>query len=91
MPENLFYLFDCVRGAAKNKKFRRGFLLVWHMVLWVLWRARNKAIFKNIVEDPKTLVDEVKILSWKWSADRLKIAPCLFYEWSWDPGDCFMR
>jgi hypothetical protein len=43
MPPNPFYLFDCVSEAAKNKKVRDGFCLVWHTdtVIWSLWRARN--------------------------------------------------
>jgi hypothetical protein len=25
--------------AAKNKKIRKGFRLIWHTVLWSIWRA----------------------------------------------------
>jgi hypothetical protein len=31
------------------------------------------------------------VLSWKWSLSRLKLAPCLYYEWCWNPGDCLLR
>jgi hypothetical protein len=91
LPRNLFYLFEILSEAAKNKKFRKGFRLVWHSVIWSIWKARNNHIFNNVITDPLELVEQAKILAWRWSADRLKITPCLYYEWCWDPGSCFDR
>jgi hypothetical protein len=88
---SLEVLFEVVRGAAKNKKTRNGFLLIWHATIWTIWKARNNVIFANGIFNPKELVDEIKVLSWKWRLVRLKVSPCLFYEWSWDPGDCMLR
>ncbi|GAU31714.1 hypothetical protein TSUD_215150 [Trifolium subterraneum] len=51
-----------------------------------LAKARNKAIFANGSFFPLVIVDEIKVMSWKWSLDRLKVPPCLFYEWTWDLG-----
>jgi hypothetical protein len=89
IPPNLFYLYDCLSFSAKNKKARKGFRLIWHSMIWSIWRARNNHIFNNTVMVPLELVEAVKVLSWSWSVDRLKITPCLFFEWSWDPGICF--
>jgi hypothetical protein len=36
MPPNNFYLFDCLRGAACSKQSRKGFMLIWHAVLWCI-------------------------------------------------------
>jgi hypothetical protein len=80
MPPNLFILFDCLSEAASSKKVKNGFWLAWHSGIWVIWLARNNVI-----------IEEVKVISWKWSAIRLKILPCLFYEWCWDPGNFFIR
>jgi hypothetical protein len=91
IPPNLFHLYDCVSEAAKNKRIRKGFRLVLHTVIWSIWRARNNFIFNNVVTAPLDLVEEIKVLSWRSSADRLKISPCLYYEWSWEPGICFER
>jgi hypothetical protein len=91
MPANCFYLFDCFSEAGASNKFRKGLRLVWHTAIWVLWRARNNLIFNNIREDPVDIVEGIKVLSWRWSVDRLNIPPCLYYEWVWDPGDCFLR
>jgi hypothetical protein len=76
---------------ARNAKLRKGFRLVWHTVVWSLWGARNDDIFNGVKKDYSELVEVIKVLSWKWSSERLKISPCLYYEWSWDPGDCFLR
>jgi hypothetical protein len=91
MPPDIMTLFDCFNGVVRNKKIKKGFLLVWHTVIWVLWRTRNDVIFNGITKEPMEVVEEIKVLSWKWSLDCLKIPPCLFYEWCWDPGDCFKR
>ncbi|PNX75097.1 pantothenate synthetase [Trifolium pratense] len=89
IPSNLFCLFGCLSDAAKNLKSKKGFRLVWHSVIWSIWKARNDHIFNNVTLDPLELVEAVKVLSWRWSVERLKISPCLYYEWSWDPGICF--
>jgi hypothetical protein len=91
VPPNLSSLYACLSVAAPNIKVRKGFCLVWHSVIWAMWRARNNLIFNNVSKNPLELLEDIQILSWRWSADRLNISPCLFYEWSWDPGDCFVR
>jgi hypothetical protein len=91
MPPNLMILLDCFVGAANKKRARKGFLLVWHSVVWVLWNVRNNLIFNSVVKNYIDIVEDVKVLSWKWSVDRLKVTPSLYYEWCWDPGDCFLR
>jgi hypothetical protein len=84
-------LFEMVKGAARNAKIRRGYLLIWHASLWSIWKARNCAIFATGIFSPRAIVEEIKVVSWKWGLVRLKVSPCMFYEWVWDPGDCFLR
>jgi hypothetical protein len=84
-------LFEMVKGAARNAKIRRGYLLIWHASLWSIWKARNCAIFATGIFSPRAIVEEIKVVSWKWSLVRLKVSPCMFYEWTWDPGDCLLR
>jgi hypothetical protein len=81
VPPNLFYIFDCLGATVKNKKVRKGFRLIWHAAIWSIWLARNNHIFNNVVKEPMEVVEDIKVLSWRWSADRLKIPPCHFYEW----------
>jgi hypothetical protein len=89
MPPNLMILLDCFVGAAKKKRSRKGFLLVRHSVVWVLWNARNNHIFNGVVKDYKDIVEEVKVHFWKWSVDRLKVTLNLYYEWCWTQGIVF--
>jgi hypothetical protein len=89
MPPTLLIFLNSFVGAASSKKSRSGFLLVWHTALWVLWLERNNRIFNGVSKEYKEIVEEIKVLSWKWSVVRLKVAPCLYYEWCWDPGLCF--
>jgi hypothetical protein len=40
--------------------------------------SRNNFIFKGVVKDLLEIVEEIKVLSWRWSAKRLKISTCLY-------------
>jgi hypothetical protein len=91
IPPSVALLFEMVRGAGRNKKLRQGLLMIWHATIWSIWKVRNSVIFANGVLDLSVLVDEVKVLSWKWSLARLNLRPCLYYEWLWDLGDCLLR
>jgi mannosylglycoprotein endo-beta-mannosidase len=91
MPGSLSIMFEYFIGLAKSKKARKGFMLVWHTTLWQIWRSRDDVIFSNKLMTAAECAEEIKVLSWKWSAHKLKISPCLYYEWVWDPGDCFHR
>jgi hypothetical protein len=57
----------------------------------LLGRARNKALFAEGLFSPSEIVENIKVSSWKWSMLRMKLAPSMFYEWCWDPGDCLLR
>ncbi|MCH80044.1 cysteine-rich receptor-like protein kinase [Trifolium medium] len=48
---------------AKSKKVPKAFRLVWHMVIWIIWKARNNFIFNNVVKEPSDLVEEVKVFA----------------------------
>lgn len=91
IPPNLFVLWDCWNGWETNKKLRRGLRLIWHTTIWLLWKARNCHIFNNVLMELDEIVEEVKVLSWRWMLDRVKMPVCLFYEWRWNPKDCLKR
>jgi hypothetical protein len=91
IPPSLSTLFEIVKGSVSNKKIRKGFLVIWHASLWSIWKSRNNAIFASGSYSARDVLEDIKVLSWKWSLARLKIFPCMFYEWAWDPGDCLLR
>jgi len=90
-PQTLFQHFECWNGVIGRKRLRKGFWLVWHASLWVIWKARNDRIFNNLIKEPSEIAEEIKVLSWRWFLSRVKSPPCLFYEWCWNPNDCLMR
>jgi hypothetical protein len=51
---------------------KRGAWLIWHSVIWVIWISRNDRIFNNNVKEVDEMVEEIKMLSWNWSLNRLK-------------------
>jgi len=65
--------------------------MIWHAVVWSLWRARNDRIFNNLTHDVEEVVEEVKVLSWRWGLSRLHTTAYLYYEWQWDPKVCLLR
>jgi hypothetical protein len=89
MPQNLFTFFESFVAAAINKKAVKGFSLIWHTTIWVIWRARNEVLFSNGARDLVKVVDDIKLLSWRWGLARRSVNICLFYEWCCEPGFCF--
>jgi len=87
-PPNLFIHALCWSREVGSKILRKGAWVVWHAVVWVVWKARNNMIFNDKVFEVEELVDQIKVLSWHWSLARLRIEPCLFYEWCWNPQFC---
>lgn len=62
-PPNLFIHAICWSRHVRNKKLRRGAWLIWHAVVWVVWKTRNNWIFNNKTFDVMEMVDEMKLLS----------------------------
>lgn len=91
LPPNLFLLWEGLNELVGNNRIRKGFRLIWHAVVWSIWRARNERIFNNSNCGVEEILEAMKVLSWRWTLSRLKISACLFYEWSWNPKGCLMR
>ncbi|RHN53586.1 hypothetical protein MtrunA17_Chr5g0397461 [Medicago truncatula] len=59
--------------------------MIWEAVVWVFWNARNDCIFNNVNARWEEVVEEVKVLTWRWMLSRSNTPACLYYEWSWCP------
>jgi len=86
MPPNLFIHWECWNGGHSHKKIRKGLRMIW-----VIWKARNGRIFNDDIAMWDELVEEVKVLPWRWVLGRFNVPACLFYEWCRCPRDCLMR
>jgi len=78
----MFVHFGCWNGEVTSKHLKKGFWLIWHASIWMVWKERNARIFKNQFKNSDEIVDDFKALSWCWSLSRVKIASCHHYDWS---------
>ena len=83
----MFIHWECWSGGISNKKIRKGLRMIWQAAIWVMWKARNDTIFNAVVTRWDEVVDEIKVLSWKWLLGIRKVQPCLFYKWVWSPRE----
>jgi hypothetical protein len=56
---------------VRNKKVRKGLRMIRQAAIWGIWKARNECIFNNAVMRWEEVVDDIKVLSWKWALGRL--------------------
>ncbi|GAU42213.1 hypothetical protein TSUD_375620 [Trifolium subterraneum] len=91
-PNSITSLFEGFLGISMNRKFRLGWMLVWHAAVWAIWNSRNDIIFaRGTVSIVDTLVEKVKLSSWKWFLAKNPGNPCSFYEWEVQPVLCWSR
>jgi hypothetical protein len=92
LPDSIGALFRCFLVPIRHRmNASKGMLLVWHAVIWVLWKARNERIFRGIVIGPEEIFDRIQVVSWKWLMAKKVSSPCLFYEGCIEPFDCIVR
>jgi len=59
----MFVHFDCWSGEVILKRLKKGFWLIWHASIWMIWKERNARIFKNQFKNYDEIVDDIKALS----------------------------
>jgi hypothetical protein len=91
IPPNFAISFAVFVWYAIDKRTKKGLILIWNAIMWVLWKNQNECVFNNKEINIEEMVDHVKLLSWKWFISRMAKGPCLLYEWNWSPFDCFHR
>jgi hypothetical protein len=47
LPGNSQSVLQILAGLVKKGKSLKGLLLIWHLVVWLIWRARNDCIFSS--------------------------------------------
>lgn len=57
-------------GLIKGKR-RKGIKhLIWAVVVWKIWTARNKVLFKGEVVNVKSIINSIIYTSWGWFVAR---------------------
>jgi len=91
LPHNLFVHWECWSEGERNKNVKKGMGIIWLATIWVIWKARNDKVFNDVNFEVDVIVEEVKVLAWKWVMYRMYILVCLFFEWCWNPQWCLRR
>lgn len=81
------------RADKTGRAYRKGFLMIRHATIWAIWKERNDRMFNGVSKEVEEIVvvDAIKVLSWIWSLNRLKIRAFMFYEWCWNQRDVLSR
>jgi len=58
-PPNLFMHLDCWLGSVRRKKLHKGFWIVWHAIIWTMWKARNDIIFNHGTKELQEVVEDI--------------------------------
>ena len=67
---------------------KKGKGIIWLATMWVLWNTWNDKVFNEVNVEVDTIVEEVKVLAWKWAMYKVCIPVCQYFEWCWDPKWC---
>jgi hypothetical protein len=87
LPHNLFSILNFFT-YLKGKKLRKGMIMIWLGVIWILWRRRNAVLFDNGGIDVAEIIEEIKVITWKWWLSQPKVKHSLYYEWQLEPLLC---
>jgi hypothetical protein len=90
-PPNLVVHWECWLGGDRANKVKKGLGIIWLATIWALWKSRNDKVFNEANVEVDAIVEEVKVLAWKWAMGRMSIPVCLFFEWCWNPKWCLNR
>lgn len=90
--------YDCVVSSflefgrkLKGKKRRRVKHLIWIAVVWNIWAARNKVVFKGEVVNVKSIVMSIKYTAWVWFiAMKGRNSGALLSDWFYCPIGCLL-
>ena len=67
LPADIRQIFIQFTYMAGLPRFTHSFLKIIRFAsIWVLWKERNNRVFQNLVSDPSTLVEKVKMHSFLW-------------------------
>lgn len=48
----------------------RGWLMIWHVVVWLIWKTRNDMVFLEKLASSKNMKDMTVLLAWNWYLGR---------------------
>jgi hypothetical protein len=72
-------LFNFQKGGRTNH-------LLWLATTWNIWNLRNNVVFKGVIPNASTLLNDIKSFLWRWFSGRFARNSCIpFSDWCQDP------
>lgn len=81
---NLILHINYWSTAMRTKKLRRWAWIIWHAFISIILKIRNDRIFNKKIRE----VEQITVVAWHWSMNRLKIVSYLFYKWCQNLREC---
>ncbi|XP_071688815.1 uncharacterized protein [Rutidosis leptorrhynchoides] len=79
---------NCFKGLSSFQMTEVGFK-IWQAVEWtcgyIIWKNRNKKVFKNICWNPPMALNEIQTKSYEWIAKRCKLISIEWNTWLVNP------
>ena len=75
----LWDLIDRNDGNSINRDVKR---LITAGFLWILWRQRNEKVFERVSKNEKSIIEEIRFVTFDWIKHRSKFDNLLSWE-SW--------
>jgi hypothetical protein len=83
LSDSVGSLFRCFLQSIRHRKqASKGVTLVWHALIWILWKAHDEWIFTAIVIGPEEIFDHIQVVSWKCLMAK-KVSPRMVYRTFW--------
>jgi hypothetical protein len=55
--------------------------IIWLACVWAIWKERNNSVFNNVVIDPLSIVEKVKLNSFLWLSSNVVPLSFGFHDW----------
>ena len=80
-PTNFSSLTDAVNSGNKDMKTKKMLWALVYVAIWLIWKDRNDAVFKNRKTFPMKTADEIQLVSYNWITLRAKRRDIKWYDW----------
>ena len=89
-PPNLFIHWECLGGGG-IRILKRVVGLFGFQPYGCCGKSGMRRFSMGEIFEVDEIVEEIKVMSWRWLLSRTNIPVCLFFEWSWNPIWCLRR
>ncbi|XP_058764714.1 uncharacterized protein LOC131638187 [Vicia villosa] len=72
-----------------QRKLSLKLRIIWAACVWCIWRYRNNKVFLNEEIQLEKVVEETKILAWRWLRLKSKLIADDIVAWCKNPKACF--